>query len=603
MHGNIIAQTIEKIKGALKIALVAYCMIITVLGLQNFSSFKVPIYFEYIDQIGHGEFRLPRIIGLWKAIKNIAIALLFFLIHVVGFVVPVIYSIEAHANTERQSPIESEKSPKWALEKKKLKEIYQENLRAMEIRLQEWHQIRNSEQMLEVECDIQQFFMKMADKVTGMLVKETLDDEDFCKQARKKARQRNPKLQAADKPEVTLTLLGGSTIKVKTSYLRYRQAKDRSRKGPTRGVGKRGKGGAGVYPALLELGFYDRLSPALQSTVARTATEVSSYEVARQILAERGMNLNAEKIRKINLAVGKRSLLAREIQVQKTLQNQLPSNKQWEGKRLAVSIDGGRIRLRENKRGRPLNNGFRRFSANWRQPLLLVIYEFGKNGRKVRHSLPINDATLEHPDVLMDIILMHLKAGGAEKASEVVLIGDGAEWIWNREHQIFSQLPNVKTQGVVDFYHACGYLSRTSQSIPVLDEQQQNGWFKRHRRLLKNGRVDQIISSLQDLQTQCVQQGLDGDEISTAISFFSGHQHRMNYPLFKGNGIPIGSGSVESSIRRIVNLRFKGNSVFWKKENAEKILILRCALKSGRWEQLFRGILSANQFYYYPDTG
>ena len=51
--------------------------------------------------------------------------------------------------------------------------------------------------------------------------------------------------------------------------------------------------------------------------------------------------------------------------------------------------------------------------------------------------------------------------------------------------------------------------------------------------------------------------------------------------------IPIGSGAIESAVRRIVNLRLKGAGMFWLKENAEAFLHLRCQLKSGRWDEFF----------------
>ncbi len=53
-----------------------------------------------------------------------------------------------------------------------------------------------------------------------------------------------------------------------------------------------------------------------------------------------------------------------------------------------------------------------------------------------------------------------------------------------------------------------------------------------------------------------------------------------------GSGSGSGSGSVESAIRRVVNLRLKNPCIFWCKENAEAILLLRCYWKAGRWNML-----------------
>jgi hypothetical protein len=60
----------------------------------------------------------------------------------------------------------------------------------------------------------------------------------------------------------------------------------------------------------------------------------------------------------------------------------------------------------------------------------------------------------------------------------------------------------------------------------------------------------------------------------------------MQYAIFKKEGLPIGSGAVESAIRRVINLRLKGAGIFWKRENAEMILLMRSYYKAGRWEML-----------------
>ena len=60
----------------------------------------------------------------------------------------------------------------------------------------------------------------------------------------------------------------------------------------------------------------------------------------------------------------------------------------------------------------------------------------------------------------------------------------------------------------------------------------------------------------------------------------------MAYQTLRALKLPIGSGAIESAIRRVVNLRLKGPCIFWYKENAEKILMLRAFYKAGRWNVL-----------------
>jgi hypothetical protein len=60
----------------------------------------------------------------------------------------------------------------------------------------------------------------------------------------------------------------------------------------------------------------------------------------------------------------------------------------------------------------------------------------------------------------------------------------------------------------------------------------------------------------------------------------------MQNDLVSAAGLPIGSGAMESAIRRVVNLRLKGASIYWLRENAEAMLLLRSFYKSGRWNML-----------------
>jgi hypothetical protein len=63
---------------------------------------------------------------------------------------------------------------------------------------------------------------------------------------------------------------------------------------------------------------------------------------------------------------------------------------------------------------------------------------------------------------------------------------------------------------------------------------------------------------------------------------------KPKFEYIKNENLPIGSGAMESSIRRVINMRLKGAATYWLRENAEKMLMLRCYFKSGRWDMLKR---------------
>ena len=63
----------------------------------------------------------------------------------------------------------------------------------------------------------------------------------------------------------------------------------------------------------------------------------------------------------------------------------------------------------------------------------------------------------------------------------------------------------------------------------------------------------------------------------------------MNYGAARERKLPIGSGVIESTVRRVVNLRLKGASVYWKEPMAEAML-LRCLRKTEKLVRLYRGV-------------
>ena len=72
-----------------------------------------------------------------------------------------------------------------------------------------------------------------------------------------------------------------------------------------------------------------------------------------------------------------------------------------------------------------------------------------------------------------------------------------------------------------------------------------------------------------------------------------GEDGHMDYATYRRRGLPMGSGAIESAIRRVINLRLKGNSIFWEEENAEGMLQIRGLVLSGRWDETFANITAS----------
>jgi len=83
-----------------------------------------------------------------------------------------------------------------------------------------------------------------------------------------------------------------------------------------------------------------------------------------------------------------------------------------------------------------------------------------------------------------------------------------------------------------------------------------------------------------------------GKVMKRALEFFREHAGRMRYHDLDQRKVPVGSGQVESAVRRVVNLRFKAPGTFWGEARVSHLLHLRASFKAGRWEEVMRGVLS-----------
>lgn len=335
--------------------------------------------------------------------------------------------------------------------------------------------------------------------------------------------------------------------------------------------------GQGCYPALQCLGIFDRCSPVLVSQAAQTVALCGSFAEARYMLQLQGVVLNVKTLAKLVYRFA-----ARARENLRRVGYPLPSGTSAEGLRLVVALDGGRTRLRHNKAGKRRKSGRHGYHAPWREPKLLTIYAIDDKGKKLKTFAAIMDGTFEllaDSEEIFIRLQSYLKGLAVEKTHEVIFIGDGAPWVSNRVPKLVKELKiaEEKVRVVVDFYHAVEHLKAVADGHKQFAETERKAWIKKQRKRLYNGGVAKVIKEMEELK---------GEKVQTEKEYFANRQKQMQYAALKKAGVPIGSGAVENAMRRIVNLRLKGNGIFWREANAEHVLLLRCYAKAGRWPNL-----------------
>jgi hypothetical protein len=255
------------------------------------------------------------------------------------------------------------------------------------------------------------------------------------------------------------------------------------------------------------------------------------------------------------------------------------------GRRVVVSSDGGRLRLRETKRGPKTKKGYKRYTGAWREPKVLIVYVVDAEGKRDTSFAPIIDATLKGPDAVFALLRTYLQRLEITQADQVLFIADGAPWIWKRVPLLVQALGLAAEQvyELLDFYHAVQHLGQVVALRKDWSAKARARWRTQQRRCLLQGQVEQVIAAVQAL---C--RGRNSKAIRTQCAYFVKNWSRMAYAKLIAMKLPIGSGAIESTVRRVVNLRLKGPSIFWCRASAEAILLLRSYYKAGRWNMLKR---------------
>lgn len=432
---------------------------------------------------------------------------------------------------------------------------------------------QSAEEFIERERE----FQRLTDRLQGLHVARQLQHQLASEKLHQTERQcadgDGKKMKNYGYREVTIRFLGGLEIKLLARYYARHQA--------------RANKGKGAYFGLLLLGVHDHLSAALASEVAQLAAAMNSLEDARTRLESMGVALSKNQIADIAYAFAQRARLAQQL-LGPGIAGSLA------GRRVVISTDGGRIRIRTDKKGKRTKKGRRRYRTDWREPKLLAIYVVDEEGHIDRSFTPVLDGTLKGPDAVFGLIEQYLSNLQIDEATKVLFIADGAKWIWKRVGAMFRRLGLSTDQclELVDFDHVVEHLTVLSGlKKKHWTKKQQQGWVTRQVNRLKRGQVDGFSEAVKKF---C--RGQRGKEWRRQRDYLlrNAAAGRLNYGMAREANLPIGSGIIESTVRRVLNLRMKGASIFWTKDNAEAMILLRAYYKSGHWKTLEHKALTTN---------
>lgn len=341
------------------------------------------------------------------------------------------------------------------------------------------------------------------------------------------------------------------------------------------------------YYLLRYWGVLDKCSPSYYDKVSMCSIISPSYSVGRELLNKVNIDNTMSNTRDLMNTLGlfcsdKEEYLSLDV------------NENVNGKRVVISLDGGRTRTRTDD-GEVNNAGNKCYETNWCEPKLFVIDILDENGKVDVKEKPIYGCRFDEKEVL-DLLSRYLVLLKINEAKSIQIIADGAPWIWLKVKSLLLELGVEETQIVetLDYCHAISYVHTLVRAMP------------RH----KNGNIKGINKDEKAALTLAKQQIWQGNteqfiqwakplfkrpekEIKQAFNYLDKHKNRMQYIKYQEDKLLCGSGIVESAIRRIVNLRFKNPSTFWNKKIVERLYLFRAILVAKRWNTFIQNLVKA----------
>jgi hypothetical protein len=441
--------------------------------------------------------------------------------------------------------------------------------------------------MMQLEQRLSTAAAQTADQILLVQVTRAHEDEAFVQQAIAQARaQHAGPLVHKGWRTTSVLLLGGTRLLIETPYLREDR---RGRRGRRRG--KRGSRGTGCYPVLESLGIAEQVSPASRSEIALHVVQAASSLEAAQMLSRRGFACDVSSLVRITTATAATSTRLRDAALEAALRLPVAPDGPLAGTRVRIRLDGGRVRTRRTHRGRKTAKGRHGFATPWREPRVLVIDILDEQGQPDRLRLPLYDVLIGNAEAVWALLIGYLRLLSAASAEVVEFIADGAEWIWKRVERLstLAEIPAAKVVEVLDFYHASQYLSETIATCRNMPTAQRQALYRRLRHALRHQTqgVEVVQEALRALATT-----QRGKAITRALGYLETPAHRMRYMTLEARKLPIGSGQVESAVRRVVNLRFKAPGSFWTETTVSSLMHLRAAFKAGRWDEMMIGVMT-----------
>lgn len=241
--------------------------------------------------------------------------------------------------------------------------------------------------------------------------------------------------------------------------------------------------------------------------------------------------------------------------------------------RMGVALDGSMVYIRQE---------------GWKELKIGCVFDVEvrptldkETGDRMELAHAVNNSYVAHlggPEILGQMAWAEASRRGWERATDTQVLGDAARWIWNIAQEHF-----YDSHQVIDWYHGTEHLAAAARLLKGEGTLAYTRWFNDRRTALFEGHAARIA---QELITATPDQPTVAEDLHREAKYFLNNQRRMNYQEMREDGWAIGSGMVESAAKQF-KARFTGPGMRWSRPGAERLIPVRAAIMSRRFDELW----------------
>lgn len=338
--------------------------------------------------------------------------------------------------------------------------------------------------------------------------------------------------------------------------------------------------GRGCFPADADLDIQDTaFSPGVRRMLAVVGSHAPFDHGRQQIQLLAGLEVTIKAVERTAEAIGEDIVQAASEQMTQGMPLDFPAIPGKPVPILYVQMDGTGVPVvkaeTEGRAGKIDGQ-----TAHTREVKLGCVFTqtaWDKKGWPIRDS----DSTtytgaIETADEFGRWIYHHAWERGWSNAVKKVVMGDGAEWIWN-----IADLHFPGAIQIADLFHARQHLWDLARLLHPGQDARQKQWILRHQPKLDGGYIEKLVRFLRSIKASTPELAA---KIGTAANYFEKNANRMRYPAFRRQHLFVGSGVIEAGCKTVVGSRLKQSGMFWTVRGANAILALRCCQLNGHFE-------------------